>query len=435
MAHNARQVRLAIEYTHLMNVAARSEFIQVEPVDVQPGWPPEKYVVTYTCRGIVGIDETGAPRYGDHHQVKMYLSSDYPLREPYLKWLTPIWHPNIDHEEPHHVCTNNVQNYWAGKPLSELVQVMGEMVQYKRYHAEWSPPYPLDREAAKWVVEHAEPRGIVGRDKPVDDRPLLRPHKIRRHAARLGPDGKYTTGSAPALTAADSAGFVERKPTSELRLAPAAEGGAPQPGRIRLGARAREATPEGGVELAAPAPEGVPESVPGAPEGVAEPQARVPSGQMARLFHDLRRGTGTLRPEAAVQRPAPQRSDTWSSILPELLRERENTQVLSLKDIAAVRAVRDAKMKASARLRAAEPAPAEAACAACARPLSSSAKFCPHCGKEARPPVAVVEAAPEPPKACAQCAFALGPAAKFCPRCGAPAGAEGGGPAGGAVEG
>lgn len=185
--HNPRQVRLAIEYTNLMNLAARSDLIAVEALDVHPGWPPEKYLITYRCRGIVGIDPDGAPKYGDFHQVKMYLPSDYPLREPHLKWMTPIWHPNIDHEVPNHVCTNTAQNYFAGKPLSDLVRAVGEMVQYVRYHAAWVPPYPLDRAAATWVVDYAEPNGIVSKSKPVDDRPLLRPQRMRLFGATPEP--------------------------------------------------------------------------------------------------------------------------------------------------------------------------------------------------------------------------------------------------------
>jgi ubiquitin-protein ligase len=193
MAHNARYARLAIEYTKLMNLAARSNFIEVHPVEVQPGWAPEKYVITYRCRGIASVDAQGAPLASEFHQVSMYMGSDYPLKEPYLRWLTPIWHPNIDHLEPHHVCTNNVQNWFAAKPLAELVLAMGEMVQYKHYHAKWVSPFPLDRAAAEWVLQVAEPDGIVGPNKPFDDRPLLRAQRMRNR-------GTVKTGTAAALT-------------------------------------------------------------------------------------------------------------------------------------------------------------------------------------------------------------------------------------------
>jgi len=186
MAHNARYARLAIEYTKLMNLAARSNFIEIQPVEVQPGWPPEKYIITYRCRGIASINKQGVPQISEFHQVSMYMGSDYPLKEPYLKWLTPIWHPNIDHLEPHHVCTNNVQNWFAAKPLAELVLAMGEMVQYKHYHAKWVSPFPLDRAAADWVLEVAEPQGIIGPGKPLDERPLLKPQRMRNQNTPAG---------------------------------------------------------------------------------------------------------------------------------------------------------------------------------------------------------------------------------------------------------
>jgi hypothetical protein len=168
-----------------MNLAARSSVINVQPVEVQPGWPPEKYIITYRCRGIASVDKNSQPKVSDFHQVSMYLGSDYPLKEPYLKWLTPIWHPNIDHQEPHHVCTNNVQNWFAAKPLAELVLAMGEMVQYKHYHAKWVSPFPLDKAAADWVLEVAEPLGILGPKKPFDDRPLLQTQRMRNKARDL----------------------------------------------------------------------------------------------------------------------------------------------------------------------------------------------------------------------------------------------------------
>lgn len=181
MPHNARYARLAIEYTKLMNLAARSSVIEIQPVEMQPGWPPEKYIITYRCRGIASIDEQQLPQVSELHQVSMYMGSDYPLKEPYLRWMTPIWHPNIEHLEPHHVCTNNVQNWFAAKPLAELVLAMGEMVQYKHYHAKWVSPFPLDRAAAEWVLNVAEPKGILGPNKPFDEQPLLKAQRMRSH--------------------------------------------------------------------------------------------------------------------------------------------------------------------------------------------------------------------------------------------------------------
>jgi hypothetical protein len=78
--------------------------------------------------------------------------------------------------KPHFVSLGDVDKYWQSHmSLNEVVISLGEMVQYKRYHAEWTPPYPLDREVAKWVLEYAEPKGILNKNKPIDERLLVQP--------------------------------------------------------------------------------------------------------------------------------------------------------------------------------------------------------------------------------------------------------------------
>jgi len=180
MALKGRHARLLIEYEKLINLETRSEFIKIEPIDWIEGMPPENYIITFTCLGIAGLNSDNTPQFSEFHQVSMKISSNFPNQEPYLKWLTPIWHPNIQHKEPHHVCTDTPKNWYSTKSLDYLVTYLGELVQYKNYHAEWSPPYPDDKEAADWVINFGEPNGIVGKDKPVDPRPLLREKKIRR---------------------------------------------------------------------------------------------------------------------------------------------------------------------------------------------------------------------------------------------------------------
>jgi hypothetical protein len=255
MGHNARYARLAIEYTKLMNLAARSSFINIRPIEVQPGWPPEKYIITYTCRGIASIDKKVKPRLSDFHQVSMYMGSEYPLKEPYLKWMTPIWHPNIEHQEPHHVCTNNVQNWFAAKPLAELVLAMGEMVQYKHYHAKWIAPFPLDREAADWVLEFAEPQGILGPGKPLDDRPLLQPQRMRNKSEKpLMSTGemkkRMTLGRAPVMVRSMSGQIIVGVGDDQTIDAPTAVPGVKPAVAIKFGQRKKE-----GVPVNTPVPE------------------------------------------------------------------------------------------------------------------------------------------------------------------------------------
>lgn len=185
--HDAKANRLREEYQKLLALKRRSDFIGVEPIDVRPGDPPEKYIITYTCLGIGAINRsTMEPIPSELHQVEMYLI-DFPVREPILKWLTDIWHPNIEHKGLRRVCTDNGKSWYSSKSLDFLVISMGLMVQYRLYHARWVPPYPIDKEAASWVLNYAEPRNIVGPDKPFDARPLLR--RLPVDGSDLAPPG------------------------------------------------------------------------------------------------------------------------------------------------------------------------------------------------------------------------------------------------------
>jgi len=180
-ANNKRQLRLTQEWQRLEDVNRDSDYVRVQPMDVLPGRAPEKYKVLFRCRSIVGVDSSRNPVYGNEHEVQIYCQDVFPADAPWLKWMTPIWHPNIEHSGERRVCINKAE-WLGGMSLEDLCQQMFEMVQYKNYHAELSPPYPLDGEAAKWVREFAEPRGIVDKKRGifVDNVPFYKPGAAER---------------------------------------------------------------------------------------------------------------------------------------------------------------------------------------------------------------------------------------------------------------
>jgi len=168
-----RLERLDNERQSLEELSRNNDHVKVEFVPPRHGGAPEKYKVTFLCRGIVGIDASQNPIYGQSHEVEMYCHDDFPSAPPLLRWNTPIWHPNIQHAEPKNVCINKPA--WLGaNGLVNLCHLMFDMVQYKNYHALNVWPYPLDPDAARWVLEVAEPRGIVdkARSISVDDKPF-----------------------------------------------------------------------------------------------------------------------------------------------------------------------------------------------------------------------------------------------------------------------
>ncbi len=174
LGDSPRVRRLRADYELMRELAGRTSLIRFEAQPVHPGLPPERYVVSFLCRGIAAIDRRGRPKYSNDHRVEIYLHNQYPQRWPGLKWLTPIWHPNINHLNGS-VCIDAA--WWtASRSLDRLVIMLGEMVQYKNYHDDpTQPPFPWDPEAARWCREYRTRNPAAF---PVDTQELLRPERI-----------------------------------------------------------------------------------------------------------------------------------------------------------------------------------------------------------------------------------------------------------------
>jgi ubiquitin-protein ligase len=167
--------RLRADHQRMQELVSQSSLIDFKAKRARAGLPPEKYIVTYTCKGIAKVDRKGKPTYSNHHQVEIYLHNQYPQRWPGMKWLTPIWHPNINHINGS-VCVDAA--WWtASRALDRLVLMLGEMVQYKNYHDDpEKPPFPWDVEAARWSREYRKKHPNAF---PVDTQELLRPERVK----------------------------------------------------------------------------------------------------------------------------------------------------------------------------------------------------------------------------------------------------------------
>jgi len=97
VAGSPRMRRLKNDFELMQELTSRSDMIDFKAMDVRPGVPPERYIVTFACKSIIGVDKMGKPQYGNRHKVEIYLHTQYPQRWPGMKWMTPIWHPNINH--------------------------------------------------------------------------------------------------------------------------------------------------------------------------------------------------------------------------------------------------------------------------------------------------------------------------------------------------
>jgi ubiquitin-protein ligase len=175
VADSPRMRRLRADYELMQELSARTDLISVVAQAPRPNLPPERYIVTFKCKSIVGVDRSGNPKFSDHHQVEIYLHNQYPQRWPGMKWLTPIWHPNINHLNGS-VCIDAA--WWtASRSLDRLVIMLGEMVQWKNFHDDpTKPPFPWDADAARWSREYRKTHPSAF---PVDTRELMRPERVK----------------------------------------------------------------------------------------------------------------------------------------------------------------------------------------------------------------------------------------------------------------
>jgi ubiquitin-protein ligase len=153
MSFDIRETRLRNDYKRVKELEDRSDLIQIAATEAEP---PERYLIRFTCKGVERLNAYGQPVYRENHEVRVYLHAEYPLKQPQLKWVTPIFHPNI-----HVTGAVCIGAWWPAKTLDELLLSLGEMIQYKNL----DPSDPMNSKAAAWASRN---RHLF----PIDDRPL-----------------------------------------------------------------------------------------------------------------------------------------------------------------------------------------------------------------------------------------------------------------------
>lgn len=148
-----RILRLEEDYKKMQELVKKSPFITFK---TSGEYPPNRYIVTYTCKGIKMDELSKGIVTINFHQIEIYLPTTYPRVRPNLEWLTSIYHPNIGTNNQ--VCLGG----WApSESLDRLCVRLGEMIQYKNFD-EYDP---INASAAAWALKN--------HDKlPIDPRPL-----------------------------------------------------------------------------------------------------------------------------------------------------------------------------------------------------------------------------------------------------------------------
>ncbi len=149
------------------------------------GDPPHLYRIFLQGKGL--WRDHGKVRILDKHHVEIKLGSSYPRTLPEIRWLTPIYHPNIS--EIGMVCLGGYGTHWVPSvQLDELCVMLWDMVRYHNYDIR----SPYNRDSALWVASQT---AILF---PTDSRPL---RDLRAALGRV--EGPAVHSSAPASTPAN----------------------------------------------------------------------------------------------------------------------------------------------------------------------------------------------------------------------------------------
>jgi ubiquitin-protein ligase len=156
------------------------------------GDPPFQYLISFQGRGL--WRHRGKVRLCETHRVEIKLGASYPRTIPEIRWVTPIYHPNIS--EIGMVCLGGYGTHWVPSvQLDELCVMLWDMVRYHNYDIR----SPYNRDAALWVANQTaflfptdaralrDLRVALGRVDPSEERTAAsdgRPHEGRNGKAK-----------------------------------------------------------------------------------------------------------------------------------------------------------------------------------------------------------------------------------------------------------
>ncbi len=193
MHESPRLRRLRSDLIALERLREESSVLRFRPT----GKPPNHYLIEFRGKSLARL--RGRVAISDNHQVEIKLGASYPRTMPEIRWLTPIYHPNIS--EIGMVCLGGYGTHWVPSlNLDELCGMLWDMARYHNYDVR----SPYNRDAALWVANQAVFQF------PVDPRPL---RDLRAALGRIEPEPHtFATPSASASSSSHKAAPGDSEP-------------------------------------------------------------------------------------------------------------------------------------------------------------------------------------------------------------------------------
>jgi hypothetical protein len=163
------------------------------------GKPAQQYVVEF--RGKSLARQRGKVAVQERHEVEVKLGASYPRTMPEIRWLTPIYHPNIS--EIGMVCLGGYGTHWVPSlMLVDLFGMLWDMARFQNYDIR----SPYNREAALWIAHQTTFRF------PLDPRPL---RDLRVALGRVASNATVDDTSCVPQSAAPSVDGRSPEPSDE----------------------------------------------------------------------------------------------------------------------------------------------------------------------------------------------------------------------------
>ena len=123
------------------------------------GSPAQHYLMEFRGKSLARFQ--GKVTVREQHEVEIKLGASYPRSMPEIRWISPIYHPNIS--EIGMVCLGGYGTHWVPSlNLDELCGMLWDMARFHNYDIR----SPYNRDAALWVANQT--RFMF----PLDSRPL-----------------------------------------------------------------------------------------------------------------------------------------------------------------------------------------------------------------------------------------------------------------------
>lgn len=145
MPEDARSRRLKVDHDKLVALEARSG--GALSIESTAGTPPAKYVVRLRCKGIERV-EADKPIVREEHRLEIKVPAAYPLAAPYVRLLTPVFHPHIF--ENSQVCLGS--RWVVGEGLDNLVVRLAAILRGAPEYFDFESA--ANGKAADWYEDH-----------------------------------------------------------------------------------------------------------------------------------------------------------------------------------------------------------------------------------------------------------------------------------------